>query len=559
MQKFSSRLKDLPLTTKHHITAVLIFLSCITFVTISAITFNQTKYVQANAAEALSNSTLYDNYLANGWTNWSWDTSINFAYVENTSQAPNKSISATTTNKLGGLYLHTGTGLNPTNYTSVQFKVKALASNQKFSVALRAVNNASIGQTVYFTQIGGNPTVGTWKTYTVPLTTFLKNIKTPIGGFIIQDESGATKQTFIVDDITFVANQKALSPTPSKGITPTPTKMNPTPTKPEPTKIPTPKPVTTGNTPVGINGQLHICGTKICNQYGKAIQLRGMSSHGVQWFYQCMNTASMDALANDWKADVLRISMYVQENGYETDPAGYKTKVDSIIDMTTARGMYAIVDWHILTPGDPNYNLDRAKEYFTYMAQKHGSQPNMIYEIANEPNGVSWATIKNYSEQIIPVIRKYDPDAIIIVGTRGWSSFGLAEGSNSSEIVANPIKDSNVMYSFHFYAASHKTDYVNELSSAADKIPVFVTEWGTQDYTGGGDNDLVNSQTYVDLMAKKQISWTNWNYSDDSHSGASFTVGTCPNGPFAGTSSLKPAGVWIKDRILNPADNFPTK
>ena len=59
-------------------------------------------------------------------------------------------------------------------------------------------------------------------------------------------------------------------------------------------------------------------------------------------------------------------------------------------------------------------------------------------------------------------------------------------------------------------------------------------------------------------MRTKKISWTNWNYSHDFRSGAVFTVGTCPNGPFAGTSRLKAAGVWVRERIINPPDDFPT-
>ncbi|MET0422543.1 MAG: cellulase family glycosylhydrolase, partial [Actinoplanes sp.] len=89
-------------------------------------------------------------------------------------------------------------------------------------------------------------------------------------------------------------------------------------------------------------------------------------------------------------------------------------------------------------------------------------------------------------------------------------------------------------------------------------IPVFVTEFGTQTASGDGANNFTRSQQYLDLMAQKKISWTNWNYSDDSRSGAVFTAGTCPNGPYSGTSRLKPAGVWIRDHIRSPADNFPT-
>jgi endoglucanase len=83
-----------------------------------------------------------------------------------------------------------------------------------------------------------------------------------------------------------------------------------------------------------------------------------------------------------------------------------------------------------------------------------------------------------------------------------------------------------------------------------------VTEFGTQRFTGNGDNDFAWAQKYLDLLAARKIGWTNWNYSDDLRSGAAFTVGTCPRGPFAGTSHLKPAGRWIRARIRTP-DHFP--
>jgi endoglucanase len=114
------------------------------------------------------------------------------------------------------------------------------------------------------------------------------------------------------------------------------------------------------------------------------------------------------------------------------------------------------------------------------------------------------------------------------------------------------------MYTFHFYAASHRSRYFDALSSAADQLPIFVSEFGTQRYTGDGPNDFVRSQKYVDLMAAKRISWVNWNYSDDQPSGAALEPGTCPDGTFTGTASLKPAGAWIRSR-LRTADDFPTE
>src|SRR5829696_93478 len=96
-----------------------------------------------------------------------------------------------------------------------------------------------------------------------------------------------------------------------------------------------------GSTPVAINGQLHVCGLKLCNQYNKPIQLRGMSTHGLQWYPQCVNNASLDALATDWNADVIRLSMYIQEGGYETNPRKFTDLMHALIEAATARGMYA--------------------------------------------------------------------------------------------------------------------------------------------------------------------------------------------------------------------------
>ncbi|WP_419419093.1 glycoside hydrolase family 5 protein [Legionella sp. D16C41] len=304
-------------------------------------------------------------------------------------------------------------------------------------------------------------------------------------------------------------------------------------------------------TPLAINGQLTVCGTKLCNEHGDAIQLRGMSSHGLQWFSQCMTPAAFDVLANGFKSSVIRLAMYVQEGGYETNPAQFTQLVSQLIDQAYNRGMYVIVDWHILNPGDPNYNLDRAKKFFTDIATAHKNKNNILYEIANEPNGVSWAAIKNYADQIIPVIRAIDSKAPIIVGTRGWSSLGVSEGSSYQEIVNNPVNFPNIMYTFHFYAASHRDNYLNALDSASNVLPIFVTEFGTQTYSGDGANDFAMSDRYLQLMATKKISWTNWNHSDDFRSGAIWVPGTCSSNVWT-DDRLKEAGVYIKNKIQNP-------
>jgi endoglucanase len=310
-------------------------------------------------------------------------------------------------------------------------------------------------------------------------------------------------------------------------------------------------------TPVAANGQLRVCGVKLCNENGKQIQLRGMSTHGLQWYESCVKPRkAFEVLANDWKADHVRLSMYIQEGGYETNPQYFTNLMDTLINQASELGIYVIVDWHQLSPGDPNANLDRAKTFFQHIARTHGTKKNILYDIANEPNQTSWARIKSYHEQVIPVIRAIDPDALILLGTRGWGSLGVSDGANETEVVNNPVNATNIMYTFHFYAASHGDLYLNTLSRAADRIPVFVTEFGTQEASGDGGNNFGQTQRYIDLMAQKKISWTNWNYSDDFRTGAAFTPGTCAAQDWGNLSRVKEAGRWVRDRIITPADDF---
>lgn len=317
-----------------------------------------------------------------------------------------------------------------------------------------------------------------------------------------------------------------------------------------------PPPTPDDGTPVDINGRLHVCGVNLCNQYDRPVQLRGMSTHGIQWFSRCYNTASLDALAEDWKSDLLRIAMYVQEDGYETDPAGFTGRVNSLVDMAEARGMYAVIDFHTLTPGDPNFNLDRAKTFFASVAARNADKNNVIYEIANEPNGVSWAAVKSYAEQVIPVIRAADPDAVVIVGTRGWSSLGVSDGSDENEVVDNPVNADNIMYAFHFYAASHKDNYRATVSRAASRLPLFVSEFGTVSATGGGAVDRASSTAWLDLLDRLKISYANWTYSDADEGSAAFRPGTCDGTDYSGSGVLTESGALLKSRISTP-DAFP--
>lgn len=311
------------------------------------------------------------------------------------------------------------------------------------------------------------------------------------------------------------------------------------------------EPDSMSKTPIDRHGQLQVVGTTLCDDAGDPVQLRGMSTHGIQWFGwdEFLTDAALDALADDWKADLCRVAMYVQEGGYETDPEGFTDEVRRIVDAVLDRGQYAIVDFHIHDPGDPLVNLDHATTFFETIAAEYADSEGVIYEICNEPNGVEWASIKKYAEAVIPVIRRHDSEAPIVVGTRGWSSLGLAEAGPEGprEIIKNPVDGENLLYAYHFYASTHGQWERDQLAVAADELPIFVTECGSMEASGDGDNDFESTRAFMDVLADNTISWAFWNYSDDWRTSGVWAEGTT-DGSWT-EANLTSTGKWVRETL----------
>ncbi|AFK87257.1 MULTISPECIES: carbohydrate-binding domain-containing protein [Thermoanaerobacterium] len=271
----------------------------------------------------------------------------------------------------------------------------------------------------------------------------------------------------------------------------------------------------------------------LADENGDPIQLRGMSSHGLQWFPQIINDNAFAALSKDWEANVIRLAMYVGEGGYATD-SSVKDKVIQGIDLAIKNDMYVIVDWHVLNPGDPNADIySGALDFFKEIAQKYPNDKHIIYELANEPNsnapGVTndldgWEKVKSYAEPIIKMLRDTGNQNIVIVGSPNWSQ-------RPDLAVEDPINDKNTMYSVHFYTGTHLTEedgkpgYVfgNMVYAIEHGLPVFVTEWGTSDASGNGGPYLDEADKWLNYLNENNISWVNWSLSNKNESSAAFT------------------------------------
>jgi len=165
------------------------------------------------------------------------------------------------------------------------------------------------------------------------------------------------------------------------------------------------------------------------------------------------------------------MGMGVERGGYLDNPDAEKAKVIAVVDAAIAKGIYVIIDWHDHAAEN---HVEQAKTFFAEMAQKYGQYPNVIFETYNEPLQTSWAqVIKPYHEELVPVIRNYAQDIIIVLGTRTWSQ-------DVDEAANDPVHGTNLAYTLHFYAATHKGGLRDKAMYALNRgIALMVTEWGT--------------------------------------------------------------------------------
>ncbi|MEN9307436.1 MAG: hypothetical protein RL173_1368 [Fibrobacterota bacterium] len=309
------------------------------------------------------------------------------------------------------------------------------------------------------------------------------------------------------------------------------------------------------------HGAMKVSGNQIVNKDGVAFQVAGMSFFWSAWMSKYWNAQVVNTMVADWNCGLVRAAMGIEGTGmYLLAPANNKTMVKTVVDAAIAKGVYVIIDWH---DHNANLHVNEAKAFFEEMAQQYKDTPNVIWEIWNEPDGTSgsgtngkddWTKdIKPYAEQIIPVIRKYSQN-LIVVGTSNWSQ--------DVDVAARaPITGyQNIAYTLHFYAGSHGASLRTKANTARSLgAALFITEWGTSVANGGttgtgtsiaNDNKVwtTESDTWLAWAKDNKISWANWSLADKDESSAALKPGAPGNGSWT-DANLSPAGIYVRSKI----------
>ncbi len=291
--------------------------------------------------------------------------------------------------------------------------------------------------------------------------------------------------------------------------------------------------------PVKTHGQLQVTGTRLCDAAGQPVTLRGASLGWHNLWPRFYNPHAVKWLAEDWKCSVLRAAMGIEiEDNYLLNPSFALGCIEPVVKAAIRNDIYVIIDWHA-----HSIHTREACDFFASMARKYGKYPHVIYEIYNEPVGDSWEQVKAYAGEVIAAIRQHDPDNVILVGSPHWDQdLHLA--------AADPIRGyDNIMYTLHFYAATHKEPLRQRAEAAIGAgLPVFVSECAGMEASGDGPLDYAEWDRWTEWMERLGISWVNWSVSDKNETCSMILPRASSKGGWD-TSLLKPAGVRSRELI----------
>lgn len=291
------------------------------------------------------------------------------------------------------------------------------------------------------------------------------------------------------------------------------------------------------------NGNLRVEGKQLVNQYGETIQLKGYSTaNGDKANFDFNYYYNDTSIANIKKSGANLLRLVVLPRHYISSEE-VLNKIYTVIDSCIKQDMYIIIDWHVIKEGDPNIYKDYASDFFKSIAEKYKDTPNVLYEICNEPNQdnagyeVTWQMIADYANEIIPVIRSYSKDAVIIVGTPQSSTM-------IESVIDNELTYDNLMYALHMYpSASYSV--IDKLQLAMENnLPIFVTEWSCYEASLNGTIDETIGNEFVEVMDYYKVSWAYFELGDDEN----ITV-----------AAVVKEGMWnntLQDNILTDAGKY---
>lgn len=280
---------------------------------------------------------------------------------------------------------------------------------------------------------------------------------------------------------------------------------------------------------------LHTDGRWFKDETDNLVTLRGISFCGFnnEWGEKALPDFSSKITKvtngkNGWYPNVLRLPIkdyhldtFSLEEVYQTLQAG--------VDECVAQQIYCIIDWH---PVDSEKGADwrspkmqqKTENFWRYMAPRFRNDPNVIFELYNEPGypklvtAENWQNWRDIAKEWVDITREQAPKNIILISSPLW-------GQIIQFAPEYPFRGENLAYVNHTYKGMEESwprelgleyDWEQVFGKAADRVPMFITEFGWQadsEWEFGKATTANFGQPMKDFLNKRpNINWTVWTY-----------------------------------------------
>lgn len=298
----------------------------------------------------------------------------------------------------------------------------------------------------------------------------------------------------------------------------------------------------------------------------EALAWHGLSFGWHNLWPRFYNRQAVDVFAQEWGCPVFRAAIGADDleetsplGGYISDPESALECLYAVIDGAIENKAYVIVDWHSHV-----IHQKEAEEFFRTVATKYAGCPNIIYELCNEPVSQEfedsrdyaepsqesldayWLRLKEYADALIPIIDECSGcHPLILMGCPRWDQA-------LDCVIRNPLTGyDNLMYTTHFYAATHG-QWLRDRSDAAMAagLPIFISECAACEASGDGPMDIQEWERWNEWAAQRHVSLLTWSISDKNETCSMFTPEASSEGPWD-DSVIKEWGIvsrgWLQD------------
>jgi hypothetical protein len=276
------------------------------------------------------------------------------------------------------------------------------------------------------------------------------------------------------------------------------------------------------------SGTYTVVGNTIKDANGQAVLIHGVNRPSMEW--SC-NGASVTngpgpipasdftTMRKAWNANAVRIPLD-QDFWLSTAArhcSSYQSNVAAVVQNARAAGLIVILDLHWsdkgnlanTSPGQQCMADQNSVAFWQQVANTYKSNPNVWFELYNEPHDISWNAWLNGGsvcgfqavgmQALYNAVRGTGAKNIVIAGGNAWASSLNGQPA---------ITGTNVAYAIHLYrqnAGWSTTGFDSQFGNSTTKEPVISTEFGDQVCDGQGfDQSLLN------YFRAHKVGYTGW-------------------------------------------------